>query len=145
MSKTTIPYVVFEIHDKTVKIHPVDLKSITTCMVISPEFLSSIAKHDKGYIRAIAAEHVNTPPDVLKEMLKDKSMVIHYAALENPQTPFKAVLLEWHKKIPGGTVWDSPAVLERKEELLQLLSDYDITEEESKTLPARWIVNILKP
>lgn len=134
---------VFENAGKIVKMHPVDLKNIANCMIVSPEFLSSIAEHDKDYIRAIAAEHVNTPPDVLQKMLKDKSMIIHHAALENPQTPFKAVLLEWHKKLPEGTVWDSPAVVERHSDLLNLLEQYNISEEESRGMPARWVIGMV--
>ena len=145
MDRNLIPNVQFNVNDTIVEMHPVDLKSVANCMVVSSEFLTAVAAHDKPYVRELAASHMNTPQHVLLDMLKDESMIVHYAALENLQTPFEAVLISWHKKLPEGTVWDSPAVVERHSDLLNLLEQYNISEEESRSMPARWIVKLLEP
>ena len=145
MDRNLIPNVQFNVNDTIVEMHPVDLKNIANCMVVSSEFLTAVAAHDKPYVRELAASHMNTPQHVLLDMLKDESMIVHYAALENLQTPFEAVLISWHNKLPEGTVWDSPAVVERHGDLLDLLEKYNISEEESRSMPARWIVKLLEP
>ena len=149
---TTIPYLNINTGDKlaidmgyaSVYLHPVDLKNILHALIVSPQFLTTIAQHDKPYVREVAASHLNTPQKILSNMLHDSSTNVSWAALENPQTPFKDVLIAWHEKMPEGTLWDSPAVFEREEELLELLAQYNITEEESKKIPAQWLVQIFK-
>lgn len=144
MGRMVIPKLHFNMGGSVVEVHPVDLKNIANCMIVSPEFLTAVAAHDKPYVRELAASHMNTPQHVLLDMLKDESMIVHYAALENPQTPFEAVLYRWNKLMPQGTVWDSPAIVGRHEDLKQLLKKYNITEKESRSMPATWIAGIIE-
>ena len=134
-----IPY-----NGETVEVHPIDLKYISQSMIVAPDFLTAIAKYDKPLVRHTAADHVNTPPETLVEMLYDESPIVYFAALENHQTPFEAVLCRWSKIMPEGTVWDSPAIVERHDDLREFLKKHNITEEESRKLPALWIVKTLE-
>lgn len=131
-------------HDINVEIHPVDLKNITECMIVSPQFLQAIAGNSKPLIRTVAAGHLSTPVETLVNLLQDESPIVYFAALENPQTPFDAVLYRWHKFLPEGTVWDSPAIVDRHEDLEALLAACNISVEDSKHLPARWIIKVIK-
>ena len=144
MPLNTIPVFVVDTEYGSVEVHPVDLKSIAKSLIVSPVFLKAIAEHNKPYIRAVAAEHVNTPKDVLVKLLKDSSLIVSWAAMENPQTPFEAVLISWHEHLPEGTLWDSPAVVDRHDDVLEFLARYNITEEDSKSMPARWIIRMVE-
>lgn len=140
MRRTTIPLFIVDTGTHKIEIHPVDLKNIADSQLISPSFMAALAEHDKPFIRAIAAEHPNTPSEVLVKLSQDYMPTVFFAALENPCTPFDAVLQRWHKMMPEGTIWDSPAVVERHSDVLQFIHKYNITEEESRSIPARWIV-----
>lgn len=144
MSFKTIPVFVVDTEYGSVQVHPVDLKSIAKSLIVSPGFLTAIAGHDKPYIRAVAAEHVNTPKDVLVALLNDSSLIVSWAAMDNPHTPFEAILFSWYKKVPEGTLWDSPAVVDRHEDVLEFLARYNITEEESRSIPSRWIIRMIQ-
>lgn len=143
MKRTTIPFFIVDTGIDKIEVHPLDLKHIAQSQLISPTFMAALAEHDKPFIRAVAAEHPNTPPDVLVKLANDGMPTVFFAALENPQTPFEAVLQRWHKMIPEGTIWDSPAVVERHSDVLELLKHYRITEKDSREIPARWIVTMI--
>lgn len=144
MTVRTVPSFKVNVNGVDVDIHPVDLKYIAECMIVSPEFLVGLSKCDKPLIRNTAAGHVCTPLETLTSLLYDESPLVYFAALENPQTPFEAVLYRWNKLMPQGTVWDSPAIVGRHEDLKQLLKKYNITEKESRSMPATWIAGIIE-
>lgn len=144
MAFQTIPAFKIPYNGEEVEVHMADFKHISECMIVSPDFLNALAEHDKPIIRTVPAEHVNTPKATLVKLLNDESPLVYFAALENPQTPFESVLCRWVKSLPEGTIWDSPAIVDRHRDVLAFLKKHNITEEESRTLPVLWLVKTLE-
>ena len=113
--------------------------------VVAPEFLDFIARNGTPVLRDFAGKHVNTPAGALACILYNEPEPYNsnamYAALENPHTPFKAVLVGWYKVMPNSPLNLSPAVLDRKEEYYEMLNQYGLTVEDIKSLPAEWVIS----
>lgn len=124
------------------------LDSVQNSMVVSLEFLTFTAVHGSPILETFAAMHVNTPSVALSHIVQTgdydmiPSMAV-YKALFNPHTPFKDVLVGWHKIDPEMVLKDSPALLEREEEYVELLAQHDLTLEEAEALPPEWLIKTL--
>lgn len=143
MPYTTLPMFTIKFGNKKVDLHSIDLKEMPFSMVVAPEFLATIATHDKPFIRAIAAEHMNTPDNVLIDLLYDSSPIVYFAAIENPKTPFEAVFLRWHKLMPETDLSQSPAKVGREQDFLDMLARYNVSENDLNNLPMSWMVALL--
>lgn len=144
MPYTTLPMFTISFGETNIDLHSVDLKNMPYSLIISPDFLTEISKHPKPFIRAIAAEHPNTETSILKELLYDDSPIVYYAALENPQTPFEAVLVRWHKLLPDTHLKASPAKIGREEEYQSLIDKYKIHNIDLENIPNKWFLNLLE-
>jgi len=85
-----------------------ELVEIAQSSKASPEALRKLAKYDamtteynwptdfrtqaKGKVRRAVADNVNTPPDVLEDLLNDPDWFVAAGAEKNPKTPMKALL-----------------------------------------------------
>lgn len=143
MAYTTLPTFTIKFGNTKVDLQSIDLKNMPDCLIIDPEFLKSIAEHDKPFIRTIAAEHVNTPKETLLSLLYDSFPTVYFAALENPQTPFEAVLLRWYKLMPEAPLNESPAKEGREQDFLNMLARYNVSENDLKILPTSWIIALI--
>lgn len=143
MPFTTLPKFSITFNNQTHDIRSVDFKNISSSLVVTPDFLDAIAEHDKAFIRAVAAEHPNTSPETLTSLLYDSSPIVYFAAIENPYTPFKEVFLRWHRLMPTTSLASLPAKVDREEDYMAMLENYDITLEDLERLPMSWLVSLL--
>lgn len=124
------------------------LDSAQESIAVSPEFLTFAAVKGSPIVAVFACTHVNTPPEALSHVIQNgnydmvPSMAV-YKALFNPHTPFKDVLVGWHKIDPEMILKDSPALADREEEYVELLAQHGLTVEEAEMLPPEWLIKTL--
>lgn len=120
------------------------LTNMSECLVISAEFLRSLKSSSVNVIRAIVAGHINTPPDVLEELLHDSSKMVSFAAYDNPCTPFKPVLLKESEFVFLSKVSDSETIARREKDYLNMLSDYNLQANDVNSMPFKWLITIIR-
>ena len=82
--------------EKTLEIAGRDVRNIVNMSTRKKEgiqttndekLLIAASRYPKEHIRKYVAQNENTPPNILKRLLNDKSKTVKLAAMENPKTP----------------------------------------------------------
>lgn len=95
------------------------------------------------YLLACAA---STPPHIVGWLTKHEDPRIVKEAIKNPNCPFTIQFLNYLALdyVRGCKISETPYAVERREDFMQMLENYNLTVEEIDAMPYEWVVALLK-